>query len=135
DKHKQQDASEQLRECESLLSSTSDETRSKYFPQLEAVRDQALGEHHLTIESCDNREKDMREWLQNKIDNESKKISRLTEKIVDAMGSYRNRYPLETQETDASIAAAHEYRAMLRVLASDDLPRFLARFKELLNEN
>jgi uncharacterized protein YPO0396 len=134
-KHKQQDASEKLRECEDLLSATTEEVKAKYFPQLEAMRDEALGEHHLTLESCDNREKDMREWLQTRIDAEDKKISRLGEKIVKAMESYRTRYPLETQEADASIAAAQEYRAMLRVLASDDLPRFLARFKELLNEN
>ena len=134
-KHKHQEARERLGECERLLSATSDETKAKYFPQLETFRTEALGEHHLTIESCDNREKDMREWLQTRIDAEDKKISRLGEKIVKAMESYRTRYPLETQEVDASIAAAHEYRAMLRVLASDDLPRFLARFKELLNEN
>ncbi|HRQ05859.1 MAG TPA: SbcC/MukB-like Walker B domain-containing protein, partial [Nitrosomonas halophila] len=36
---------------------------------------------------------------------------------------------------DASIEAAFEYRTMLQSLQSDDLPRFEARFKELLNEN
>ena len=51
------------------------------------------------------------------------------------MESYRARYPLDTQEADASIQAAEEYRGMLNQLASDDLPRFEARFKELLNEN
>src|SRR5207344_3667112 len=40
-----------------------------------------------------------------------------------------------TQEVDASVAAAAEYRAMLQQLKADDLPRFEARFKELLNEN
>ncbi|MBC7938834.1 MAG: ATP-dependent exonuclease SbcCD, C subunit-like protein, partial [Chitinophagaceae bacterium] len=36
---------------------------------------------------------------------------------------------------DASVAAGPEYRAMLAQLQADDLPRFVARFKELLNEN
>ena len=42
---------------------------------------------------------------------------------------------LDAAETDASVAAAHEYRAMLERLNADDLPRFEERFKELLNEN
>jgi uncharacterized protein YPO0396 len=51
------------------------------------------------------------------------------------MEAYANLCPLDTQEADASIAAAIEYRGMLNSLGSDDLPRFEARFKDLLNEN
>jgi uncharacterized protein YPO0396 len=51
------------------------------------------------------------------------------------MRAYTIAYPLETQEVDVSIAAAGEYRSMLGKLEADDLPRFEARFKELLNEN
>ena len=46
-----------------------------------------------------------------------------------------NRWPGETREVDASVEAAGEYRQMLATLQADDLPRFEARFKELLNEN
>ena len=109
--------------------------REGRFTQLGALRAEALGEHMLTVESCDNRERDMRDWLQRKIDAEDGKIKRLQEKIVEAMQKYRNAYPLETKEVDASVAAADEYRAMLEQLQADDLPRFEARFKELLNEN
>jgi uncharacterized protein YPO0396 len=42
---------------------------------------------------------------------------------------------LETQEVDVSMASADEFRTLLSRLAADDLPRFEARFKELLNEN
>jgi uncharacterized protein YPO0396 len=59
----------------------------------------------------------------------------LGERIVKAMTSYKEAFKLETSEIDASIEAAFEYRTMLRSLQSDDLPRFEARFKELLNEN
>ena len=34
---------------------------------------EALGEHQLTVESCDNREQDMRDWLQTRIDAEDQK--------------------------------------------------------------
>ncbi len=105
------------------------------FEALESMRPESLGEHQLTVESCDNREHDMRRWLQDKINAEDKKLERLREKIVGAMSDYRAAYPLETQEVDAAVAAADEYRDMLSKLQTDDLPRFEARFKELLNEN
>ena len=51
------------------------------------------------------------------------------------MSDYNHRYPLETKEVDAAVESAGEYRQMLTALQADDLPRFEARFKELLNEN
>ena len=51
------------------------------------------------------------------------------------MSDYGNLWPVETREVDASVEAAGEYRQMLAALESDDLPRFEARFKALLNEN
>ena len=100
-----------------------------------ALQKEALGSHTLTIESCDNRERDMRDWLQKAIDADDRLQKRLVEKIIDAMRSFSIRYPLETQEVDVSVAAAGEYRTLLGKLSSDDLPRFEARFKELLNQN
>ena len=105
------------------------------FVELAALRDEALGEHSLTVESCDNREKDLREWLQARYDAEQKKLGRLRERIVQAMSDYRNDYPLETRDVDASVEAAADYRAMLEALQRDDLPRFEQRFKAMLNEN
>ena len=132
---KSSDAQAQIAEIDILLSNTPEATRTGIFPKLEAMRASASGERELTVESCDNRERDMREWLQAAIDAEDRKIGRLAEQIVKAMESYRTRYPLDTQEADASVAASEEYRAMLNRLRSDDLPRFETRFKELLNEN
>jgi uncharacterized protein YPO0396 len=54
---------------------------------------------------------------------------------VRVMQTYRKDYPLETQEADACVDAAPEYRRMLENLRSDDLPHFEAKFKQLLNEN
>lgn len=108
---------------------------SAHFERLDSVRGEALDEHQLTVESCDNREREMRDWLQNKIDAEVKKLDRLRDKIIQAMAAYKEAFKLETAEVDASIEAAFEYRSMLDSLRADDLPRFEARFKELLNEN
>jgi uncharacterized protein YPO0396 len=103
--------------------------------RLDQLRGQILGNQALTLESCDNRQQAMRDALQVMIDAEDRKARHLVEKIVDAMRSFRYRFPLATQETDASVAAAGEFRALLKQLAVDDLPRFEIRFKELLNQN
>ena len=105
------------------------------FDRLDTIRSEALSGHQLTVESSDNRESEMRKWLQDNIDAEDKKITRLRDKIIQAMVAYKEEFKLETAEIDASIEAAFEYRNMLHNLKADDLPRFEARFKQLLNEN
>ena len=103
--------------------------------RLETMRGEALGEHTLTVESCDNREQDLRGWLQKRIDMEDSKVKRARERIIQAMMAFKQEFQLETAEFDASIEAAFEYRELLGSLGRDDLPRFEARFKELLNVN
>lgn len=132
---KREHASGQHAECCTLLDATPEDAREQYFPRLAAMREEALGEHTLTVESCDNRQQDMREWLQGRIDAEDKRLKLLRDRVIKAMNDYQNAYPLETQEVDVSIEAAGDYRTMLDALRADDLPRFEARFKELLNEN
>lgn len=102
---------------------------------LEVMRGDALGEHQLTVESCDNREQDVRTWLQARIDAEDLKLKRLAEKIIKAMASFKETFKLETAEMDASLEASFEFENLLTQLNRDDLPRFVARFKELLNVN
>lgn len=103
--------------------------------RLDGLRTQALGEHQLSVESCDNREQEVRQWLQQRIDAEDKRLTRLTERIVNAMRGFKEEFKAETVEMDVSLAALPEYARMLNGLRSDDLPRFEARFKELLNVN
>ncbi len=105
------------------------------FDLLQALREEALGSHVLTVESCDNRERDMREWLTARIDAEDKKLVRLGEKIIRAMAEYKKDWPLETRDVDIHLDAVAEFKTMLDQLQADDLPRFENRFKELLNEN
>jgi uncharacterized protein YPO0396 len=51
------------------------------------------------------------------------------------MADFRNRYPNETTEIDAALEAAGDYNRLLEQLASNDLPRFEAHFKDSLNQN
>jgi uncharacterized protein YPO0396 len=132
-KHEQ--ASAQRQACLELLGTTPAEVKARDFFRLDEMRDEALGQHVLTVESCDGREKDLRDWLQKEIDARDQRLRRLEEKIVKAMESYRKDFPVETQEIDARIDAVGEFGDMLARLSQDDLPRFEAKFKELLNEN
>jgi uncharacterized protein YPO0396 len=131
-----QEQAEELRaQAQQRLDAPDFAAHAAHFEAIEAWRLEALGSPVLTVESCDGREHDMRRWLQERIDADDKKLARLGEKIVRAMAEYKEAFKLETQDVDASVAAGPEYRAMLLQLQADDLPRFVARFKELLNEN
>ncbi len=103
--------------------------------RIDGHRIDAIGEAMLTIENCDAREHDVRKWMQDRIDSESRKLATLRERIVEAMSNYKKDYPLESADFDANVEAAHEYGRQLDQLNRDGLPGFEARFKELLNEN
>jgi uncharacterized protein YPO0396 len=132
---KKSDAQAQRAETQALREEPGFSIHAAYFAKLEAVRAEALGAHQLTVESCDNRQHDLRDWLQTKIDAEDGKLKRLRDKIIQAMSAYKEAFKLETAEVDASVEAGFEYRTMLDALQANDLPRFEVRFKELLNEN
>jgi uncharacterized protein YPO0396 len=132
---KRADAESMLLQTKEISENQENSIHADKFARLEDMRHEALGEHHLTVESCDNCEREMRDVLQTRIDAEKKKIDRLRDKIIDSMRAYCTSFPLDTQEVDVHIDASGEYRSMLEKLNADDLPRFEARFKELLNEN
>lgn len=132
---KKSDAEALQKETRELVDSPDNAGHAAHFEALAIMRIEALGEHQLSVESCDNRAQEMRGWLQNRIESEEGKLGRLREKIIKTMTEYKDNYPLDTQDVDVNIEAADEYASMLKSLQSDDLPRFQARFKELLNEN
>lgn len=122
-------------ESSATVRSMPDAVRAEYFPRLDAMRDEALGTAALTVETCNARQTDMRDWLQKKIDADAAKLKVLGERIAKAMQSYIDAYPLDTREVDAAVESAAEFMTMLERLRADDLPRFELRFKQLLNEN
>ncbi|MDD4349048.1 MAG: SbcC/MukB-like Walker B domain-containing protein, partial [Opitutales bacterium] len=127
-------ATDLQQQTQEVLQATAPETIHR-FAMLERMRDEAPGNQALTVESCDNREREMRDWLQGKIDSENARIKRLSDKIIQSMTQYKHEWPLETRDVDVNIASGAEFQSMLNQLRADDLPRFEIRFKELLNEN
>ena len=87
-------------DCATLLDATPLDARSYYFPLLQSLRVQALGQHTLSVESCENREKDFRDFLQAHIDTEDKKIARLRDAIIGAMQNYTRAWPLDSREVE-----------------------------------
>lgn len=132
---KQQQTGSLLEECRQIMERMAEVDRRELFSTLDLLRQEALGDHQLSVESCDNREREMRDWLQKKIDAVDRRLKTLEERIIRTMQDYRRDYPLETREVDATLESAFEYKTMLASLQADDLPRFEERFKELLNEN
>ncbi|MBW2010307.1 MAG: ATP-dependent exonuclease SbcCD, C subunit-like protein [Deltaproteobacteria bacterium] len=134
---KQKQANAGIKTCDAELAGMEiqENHRRMLFKKLEAIRVKELEKHVLTVESCTNREKEMRKLLQGQIDKTNTQIRNLNERIIKAMNGYRRDYPLETRDVDDSVSSAPEYETMLKQLQEDNLPRFEKRFKELLNEN
>ncbi|BCJ37141.1 ATP-binding protein [Actinocatenispora thailandica] len=84
---------------------------------------------------CERRAGEVQRTLTARRDQRSRGQQQLTARIVNQMAAFRNRYPTQTTEMDAAIAAIGEFRALHRRLAGDDLPRFEADFKQYLNTN
>ena len=129
------DTAQQLADETAILVNSVSEGQHAIFPSLEKLRKEVLEEHQLSVESCATREKELREWLQTRLDNRNSNLRNIGERITKAMSEYCIAYPMDTQEVDASIDAANDYRSMLDSLEQDGLPQFEQRFKSMLNEN
>jgi len=132
---KHADASRSYAQLQTVLQD-SDELLPNNVAQLDKLSDEVLGRDVVRrVESCDAHQHKLDDELLRRIRNMDGKLTRLREKIIRGMSDYRQAYPLQTQEIDVDLRAAHEYERLLQGLNGDDLPRFEARFKSLLNEN
>ena len=130
-----EELSRRLAAAEADIDAIAEEKRLAAAPMLDAMREEVLGEQRLTIEGCQNCESEIRKALQDRIDSRQAGLRSLAARLAAAMSNYRNLYPEDTRDADASVEAADEYRRMLSSLCEEGLPRFEARFKALLNEN
>lgn len=125
----------QVGEAEAIRDALPAEVRDAQREFLDAWRQQVLGEHQLQVESCEGKEKQCREALQAALDKDAKAQGRVAEKVVGAMVAFKAAFSQEASEFDAHLDAGFEYQKLLKRLEDDDLPRFEAHFKELLNVN
>ena len=132
---KREEREEQARTTAEIVATLPPATLAAANAQLQPLYPGAVETQTLSLESCDKREQEFRTWLQKQIDSKNSSLSILEGKIIKAMAAFNNEFKLETSEIDASLAAAFEYQKLLDRLQADDLPRFVERFKELLNVN
>lgn len=119
----------ELTEARQLTELLTPEERGNWFPRIDPFCTQGLN-----LQNIDKAQRETREAIQNRIDGDERKIKRLTEKLSSAMQAYKNTYPAETSEIDASLESLGEFESMLQTLQQQDLPRHEERFKQLLNE-
>lgn len=124
-----------LVDVELLFEKTTEDQSARLYPRLEEHRAMALPQGEITVENCDRRQSEFRQWLQAEIDRLDKQLATVRSRVISAMADFRNTWPVDTTEMDTSIEAAPEYAHLLQRLEDDDLPRFEQRFKELLNQN
>jgi uncharacterized protein YPO0396 len=125
----------QLEELRAYLTSESLKRHSPRFEKLDELSASLFAEYGLTLENCDKNERILRDGLNRDKDSESAEAEEVATKTVSMMTAFRGEYVMETQEFDDTMRSAPDYEQFLNRLASDDLPRFESRFKELLNKN
>ncbi len=114
---------------QSLIDLLTAEERAIWFPKIAPFCTQSLN-----LQNIEKAQREVRETIQQQLDGAERKSKRQTEKLIGAMQAYKNAYPAETAEVDASLEALSEFEAMLKSLRGQDLPRHEKRFKQLLNE-
>jgi uncharacterized protein YPO0396 len=129
------DIAEAIGECRGILAETPVTDDAAVLAAVERLTDAALAEKPLTYRNTGTVESTVRSALTDTIDALSKRIARAAEGTIRQMADFRNKYPNETTDFDASLEAAADYNRLLEQLVGNDLPRFEDQFKNLLNQN
>ncbi|WP_165976964.1 ATP-binding protein [Arthrobacter nitrophenolicus] len=129
------DIAEAIEECRAVLAETPVTDDAVVLAAVGRLTQPALGGKPLTYRNTGTVESTVRSGLTDTIDALAKRIARAAESTIRQMADFRNKYPNETTDIDASLEAAPDYNRLLEQLESNDLPRFEARFKESLNQN
>ncbi|QDG64412.1 ATP-binding protein [Pseudarthrobacter sp. NIBRBAC000502771] len=129
------DIAEAIEECRAILVDTPVTDDAGMLAAVGRLTSTTLGDKPLTYKNTATVESAVRNILTDTIDALSKRIARAAESTVTKMADFRNKYPNETTDVDASLEAAADYNRLLEQLEGNDLPRFETQFKDLLNQN
>ena len=126
---------EAVEECRALLQEQPLTDDAGLLASVAGLAAAAPGEKVLTYKNTVAVESLVRSELTKSIDALSKRLATAEAGTVRLMADFRNKYPNETTEIDASLDAAGDYERLLDQLEKNDLPKFEAHFKESLNQN
>jgi uncharacterized protein YPO0396 len=121
---------EELGECTQTVSTVTLEEQGKFSPKIQEF----LGQQEFTVKTIDRLREESRKRIEAAREEKAKAEKKLQGGVISKMQKYKNEYPAETLEVDASIEAIPEFKAFLRKIEEEDLPRHESRFKELLNQ-
>ncbi|WP_315914427.1 SbcC/MukB-like Walker B domain-containing protein [Arthrobacter sp. lap29] len=127
--------SEQIADCRESLAESALTSDAGLLAELGKLTAVALESGVLTYKNTAKIESKVRETLTRSIDGLSRRMSTAEGITIRFMTDFRNKYPAETTDLDASLEAAGEFNKILTQLAENDLPRFAERFKESLTQN
>lgn len=109
--------------------------RERDFPEIDRFRATLeAGVKPPRLHEVDRTQTTTREAVQTEIDKERKKGEYMHQKLRDGMFAFKQEFPVETSEFDASLESLGEFNRLLRALQDEDLPRHEERFRKLLNE-
>ncbi|QCO97364.1 ATP-dependent exonuclease SbcCD, C subunit-like protein [Arthrobacter sp. 24S4-2] len=126
---------EAIAECRALLQEQPLTDDAGLLASVASLAAAAPGEKVLTYKNTVTVESSVRSGLTATIDALSKRLATAEAGTVRLMADFRNKYPNETTEIDASLDAAGDYERLLDQLEKNDLPKFEEHFKESLNQN
>jgi uncharacterized protein YPO0396 len=133
--NREQEAGRILREAREILAEHACEAARAQFAAIAEMLARAGHPGPATAAACDRSESDAGTAIAGLAAKRTERLSRLSNKIVAAMGEFRRQYPVETAELDDSLDSADGYRELHNRLTGDDLPRFRRQFKTYLNQN
>lgn len=126
-----EETAEKIASCKEMLNRIQPHEREQFFPMVTTF---AAGVT-ITLKSI---ERAVPEEIRTKIDaafkEKDSRKSTLMSRVVSGMQDYINRYPVEASSVDAAVESIAEFRGFLRKIEEEELPRFEARFRELLQE-
>ena len=129
------DAQNAKREADAILAEPGRDPASARFAAISDLLEKAGHERPRAAASCDKAEISASREIAEITGKRVERRTRLTGRIVAAMGAFRSHYPVETAELDASVESAGGFRELHKRLTEDDLPRFQRQFKTYLNQN
>ncbi|MEK0182197.1 ATP-binding protein [Microcoleus anatoxicus] len=120
----------QSAECEKRLSLSTSQDIQTYTPDIE----ESFSNQIPNLDNIDSLETQVNESYQTRISAANNKLNSLRNSIEKQMTSYKQGYPAETANVDASVEFIPEFKGMLEKIEGDDLPTQEQRFKKLLDE-
>jgi uncharacterized protein YPO0396 len=121
--------------AQATLNEPAGDSATVHFDAIRTLLAEAGQEPPAKPDACDRAEGRASTEIGNRIDKLRNIKDKLASRIVAAMTTFRNTYPVETSELDSAVETAHGYRELHERLAGDDLPRFQVQFKTYLNQN